>query len=90
MDENTFVSTMKRFLDFYEKTLNDAQWDIWFNCCKNLSPDEFEGAFERFIEQSTDRRFPVPGQVLEFVDRPKRAFFDTEEGKALKAEIQRS
>ena len=90
MDENTFTSTMKRFLDFYEKQLNQAQWDIWFNCCKKLTPDEFKGAFERFIEQSTDRWFPVPGQVLELVERPKKAFFDTEEGQALKFEIKKS
>jgi hypothetical protein len=90
MTKEEFFKTIKPYAVLYNIDLLPEISRMWFESCNrnNVSAEALKVAFNRYVDTSTDRWFPLPGQVLVLVERNEQAFSQTEEGKRLFREME--
>jgi len=63
------------FAQFYEKTLNAVQTQVWFNCFKKYDVNEFISALRMHIKTDLYNSFPAPGKIRAIIENEETSDF---------------
>ena len=87
MNKEQFKSSIQPFADLYGANLTPEVSRLWFTSVCPYTYEEFVLAFSKYMSESQDRKFPQPGQVIAYIDKKEKPFFETDEGKNLLVEM---
>lgn len=73
MDRTTFESAMELPLAFYEVTMSRKQFNVWFECFKDISLEAFTKAWEWHFKHDQINYFPPPGKITTALDQIEEA-----------------
>lgn len=75
MTKEEFAPEMTWFAQFYEKQLSAVQTDVWFNCFKRYSVEEFSRALKAHIRSDLYNGLPAPGKIRAIIEADDNSDF---------------